>query len=890
VATISERLTTALADRYCIERELGAGGMATVYLAEDLKHRRRVAVKVLKPELAAVLGADRFVQEITTTAALQHPHILPLFDSGEADGFLFYVMPFIDGETLRAKLDRETQLGVDEAVRIACDVADALHHAHSHGVIHRDIKPENILLANGRPMVADFGIALAVSAAAGGRMTETGLSLGTPHYMSPEQATAEKEIGARSDVYSLASVLYEMLSGQPPHTGVSAQQIIMKIITEQPAAVTSLRKAVPPNVAAAVAQALEKLPADRFASAQSFAHALTDVHFTTATAAGSAATALRGSNRVLTAALGAALVVMTIVAGGSWLRPPAPGPVIRYRLALPEEQKPDPYGFALATSDGSRIIFVGPSISRRFLTQLWVKTRDAATAVPLDGTDAPSSAAISPDDKWIAVVQGRFLRRVPITGGSFTQLAEDASNVLGSVAWLDDGTLVYATSGRSALVRIPADGGPGTEVWASDTLRPHNLTALPGGRGVLFHACPAPCDRGDLWVLDLRSGTARPLMPDVEAGFYVATGHLVFIDRNQAALAVPFSLRSLETRGTPVGVIDSVAMGIGSAPYFSVSTRGTLVMRRAARVQRQQFELVWVDRSGEETRVDSTFTFRVTQFAGNHGWSLSPDGSRLAIGLNTASGDDIWIKTLPRGPVSRVTYGTGAEMRPRWTPDGRFVTFVSSAVFMRRADGIGTDSLLSPAVADEAVISPDGAWLVLRAGATSAAAGGRDILGLRLGTDTVPVPLVASQYDENAVAISPDSRWLAYESDESSRAEIYIRPFPNTGDGRIQVSSGGGTAPLWARDGSELFYLRHDNMMMAAPVLPGTELRFGEHRELFPVRGALAFLGISWYTPWDVAPDGRFIMVRSVDSGAQMDSPLIVVENWFEELKQKVAR
>ncbi|MEO7520177.1 MAG: serine/threonine-protein kinase, partial [Gemmatimonas sp.] len=205
-----QRLTTALADSYRIERELGQGGMATVYLAEDLKHKRRVALKVLKPELAAVLGAERFIQEITTTASLQHPHILPLFDSGTADGFLYYVMPFIDGETLRDRLNRETQLAVEDAVRITREVADALQHAHTHGIVHRDIKPENILLHDGRPMVADFGIALAVSAAAGGRMTETGLSLGTPHYMSPEQATAEKEISARSDVYSLGSVLYEM--------------------------------------------------------------------------------------------------------------------------------------------------------------------------------------------------------------------------------------------------------------------------------------------------------------------------------------------------------------------------------------------------------------------------------------------------------------------------------------------------------------------------------------------------------------------------------------------------------------------------------------------------------------------------------------------------------
>ena len=319
---ISTRLSTALADRYRIERELGQGGMATVYLAYDLKHDRRVAIKVLKPELAAVLGADRFVVEIRTTAALQHPHILPLFDSGTVDGFLYYVMPFIDGETLRSKLDRETQLGIGEAVRIATDVADALDYAHRHGVIHRDIKPENILLHDGRPTVADFGIALAVSAAAGGRMTETGLSLGTPHYMSPEQATAEKEITARSDIYSLGAVLYEMLAGSPPHTGASAQQIIMKIVTEEAQPVTRGRKSVPPNVAAAVSKALEKLPADRFESAHAFGAALNDPGFTTARAA-SAVHGSSGPSRRAFAALGAVALVATALAVWGWMRPSA---------------------------------------------------------------------------------------------------------------------------------------------------------------------------------------------------------------------------------------------------------------------------------------------------------------------------------------------------------------------------------------------------------------------------------------------------------------------------------------------------------------------------------------------------------------------------------------
>jgi tRNA A-37 threonylcarbamoyl transferase component Bud32 len=263
----TDRLAAALADRYTIERELGQGGMATVYLAHDIKHDRKVALKVLKPELAAVLGAERFVQEIKTTAALQHPHILPLFDSGQAGGFLYYVMPYIEGETLRSKLDREKQLGIEEAVRITTDVADALDYAHRHGVIHRDIKPENILLHDGRPMLADFGIALAVKEAGGNRLTETGLSLGTPQYMSPEQATGDRQLDARSDVYSLGAVLYEMLAGEPPVTGPNAQAMIAKLLTERPTRLQVVRDTVTGGIDAAVAKALAKTPADRFPGA-----------------------------------------------------------------------------------------------------------------------------------------------------------------------------------------------------------------------------------------------------------------------------------------------------------------------------------------------------------------------------------------------------------------------------------------------------------------------------------------------------------------------------------------------------------------------------------------------------------------------------------------------
>src|SRR4051794_14208114 len=331
------RLQLALSDRYRIEREIGAGGMATVYLAQDIRHARRVALKVLRPELAAVIGAERFLAEIQLTANLQHPHILPLFDSGEADSFLFYVMPFVEGETLRDRLTREKQLAVPDALRIAEEVAAALDYAHRHGVVHRDIKPENILIHDGQALVADFGIALAASKAGGARMTETGMSLGTPHYMSPEQAMGEREITARSDVYALGCVLYEMLTGEPPFTGATAQAVVARVVTEAPRPLHAQRHTIPPHVEAAVLTALEKLPADRFASAADFAGALRNKGYSTGVAAGATGAVAAGAGaagagplgrRAGPVAIGALVVagVATVAALWGWLRPVAHEP------------------------------------------------------------------------------------------------------------------------------------------------------------------------------------------------------------------------------------------------------------------------------------------------------------------------------------------------------------------------------------------------------------------------------------------------------------------------------------------------------------------------------------------------------------------------------------
>src|SRR4051812_39201026 len=558
--------------------------MATVYLAHDVKHDRKVAIKVLKPELAAVLGADRFVVEIKTTAALQHPHILPLFDSGTADGQLYYVMPYIDGETLRTRLNRETQLAVPEAVRIAREVADALDYAHRHGVIHRDIKPENILLHDGRAMVADFGIALAVSAAAGGRMTETGLSLGTPHYMSPEQATAEKEITGRSDIYSLGSVLYEMLTGDPPHVGSTAQQIIMKIITEQAAPVTKARKSVPQNVAAAVAESLEKLPADRFDSAKEFADALINpsfdgpvgTHGTTAFARARA-----GSSRgPLFGALSLCVLLLAVAIVG-WMRPaPALG-VSRQRIVLWRYWLESPIAAgaeheatqADIAPDGSSIVFTDSSGGGFRLLR---KLRNESAATPIAGTEGAVSPFFSPDGKWIGyrTIDGR-LRKVPVDGGGSITVTEDGDLTSMTATWMDDGSIVYASRDRG-LSRIDAVGGASRRINSNGLRHPRtylHVASLPGSKGFLFTDCPGNCAlEAVLRVFDFKGDSSRMLVKKAVGIGFSSSGQLLYTDHAGGLYAMGFDPDRLTPTSAAVPVIDDVAPG-----SFVVSNSGAVL-------------------------------------------------------------------------------------------------------------------------------------------------------------------------------------------------------------------------------------------------------------------------------------------------------------------------
>jgi serine/threonine-protein kinase len=303
--------------------------------------------------------------------------------------------------------------------------------------------------------------------------------------------------------------------------------------------------------------------------------------------------------------------------------------------------------------------------------------------------------------------------------------------------------------------------------------------------------------------------------------------------------------------------------------------------------------MVWVDQRGRETAIDSSWAFSVTTFASNAGWALSPDGTRLAIGLNTSSGDDIWIKQLPAGPLSRVTFGAGAEYRPRWTPDGRRLIFGltggESGVFAHRADGTGTDSLLYPGVFQEGQLSPDGKWLVMRLGG-SPGPGGRDIVGVRPGVDTAAVPVLATRFDEEAIHLSPDGRWLAYQSDETGKTEVFVRPFPKTDQGKWQLSSGGGAAPLWSRDGRELYWLSAGHDMMAVQVNAGPAgLAPGQPRVLFHVPDDLLQMEVSWFTPWDISRDGRFIMAKTVNEGAP-SGRFVVIENFQRQVEARTGR
>ena len=883
------RLAAALSDRYRIEREIGAGGMATVYLAEDLKHQRQVAIKVLRPELGAVIGAERFLAEIRTTANLQHPHILGLIDSGEVEGQLYYVMPFIEGESLRDRLSREKQLPIDDATRITTEVASALDYAHRHGVIHRDIKPENILLHDGRALVADFGIALAASKAGGARMTETGMSLGTPHYMSPEQAMGERELTARSDVYALGCVLYEMLTGDPPFTGSTAQAILARVVTEAPRPMIPQRHTIPPQVEAATLTALEKLPADRFATAKEFADALSRPHVPTATRPHG----LTSSRRAVALPVLAVTTVLSLLAAAwAFSRAGRTDPPTSWRyISLGDSVSVSAVAPSLALSPDGATLVIKDNTQDGLL---WAKRAGALNPIAIAGTEHASSPAFSPDGEWIAFIANQQLRKVRLSGGAVTTLADSAAGSargfgFGGVAWLEDGTLVYVSPDFNRLIRVSASGGSGTVLLDNTGLQGQGFNypmALSGTRGLLVQVCNSGCGIMSLRVLDLRTGKLKLLLNEAAQAWYLPTGHLVYVRRDGAALAAPFDLDRLELTGPAVAVLDRVVVTRGFA-QLTASPSGSVVYARGEGGNDEN-TMVRVARDGMIALVDSAWTGRFSSVA------IAPDGRRLAVGAGTGTGGlNIWIKQLDRGPSTRLSFG-GGDRRPVWSPDGRMLAFIrdtlgTSIVAARFADGSRPDTVLVrlSQMVQEVDWSRDGRWLVVRT--DNAAEGAGNLIGVRTNGDTTPVVLVSSPFTELNPAISPDGLWLAYASNESGRNEVYVRPFPNTADGRWQVSTAGGVQPRWAPDSRELYYLDAASQLIAARVTTSPTFAI---TELHPLFNASLLSLDPFHQSYDVMPDGRYFLFASPrQSAAASRAPTLVrVDGWFRDLRARLAQ
>jgi serine/threonine-protein kinase len=881
----TERLRASLADRYRIERELGQGGMATVYLAEDLKHKRRVALKVLRPELAAVLGAERFVQEITTTAALQHPHILPLFDSGTADGFLYYVMPYIEGETLRAKLDRETQLGIEESVRIACEVADALDYAHRHGVIHRDIKPENILLHDGRSMVADFGIALAVSAAAGGRMTETGLSLGTPHYMSPEQATAEKDLTNRSDIYSLGSVLYEMLAGSPPHVGASAQQIIMKIVTEEAAPVTNVRKSVPPHVAAAVAKAVEKLPADRFASAHQFAEALQGRGGVLAPG-GRAAVGRPAAIGWRARLRDPIVLVPTLVAVASlaaairlaW-RSEAPGlPPVRFVLAATDSTKPiDNFPWPAAISpDGGLVAY---SVAHAASSMLYLLRTDQLEARPIPGTTDAGQPYFSPDGRWLAFETGGKERKVRLDGSAPVAIVD--ANGFNGADWLVGDVIVLGAQGHfHGLSQASAAGGEAVALTQPDTAngdRDHLWPiGLPDGKTIVFTVWSGTLATARLAITALSDGRVVSLgIPGIRP-LAALDGMLVYVQADGAVMAVSLNARRKRIDGRPIPVHDPIPVGSannGNSGIF-ISRGGALVVSRGG----VRGRLSWLSLDGPAVPV-------VPQAGGFQVPRLSPDERRIAVVVRDGSRSDVWIYDRTLSTFSRLT-SAGTVTSAEWSADGSRVLFTAAGEAARGAVWSQPASGGSPAVrlienvdlTPLAAMSPDGRSLLLNALRESS----WDIVRLPVDSEHAVRSYVATKANETSPHFSPDGKWVAFVSDESGRNEVYVRSFPDPSS-RIQISVAGGREPSWSRDGSRLYYLSGRSLLAARVTFSPTFTPLSRDTVLSDA----AFVSNAFFgAGYDVSRDGKHILgiVSDVD-----DFQLVVSPNWITELRRHVA-
>jgi serine/threonine protein kinase/Tol biopolymer transport system component len=878
---------------YEIQSPLGAGGMGEVYRARDTRLERIVAIKVLPTSLSSDPGLrQRLEREAKSISRLSHPHICTLHDIGHQDGVDFLVMEYLEGETLEHRLLRGP-LPPEQTIRYAAEIADALAKAHKLGVIHRDLKPSNIMLIRSGAKLMDFGLAKQAPPAVAdlteltnddAKLTGRGTLVGTFQYMAPEQLEG-KEATACSDIFALGEVIHEMATGKPAFSGGSRASLIAAILTKDPPSISQLQSMTPPALDRIVKKCLAKDPEERWESASDLASELRWLAEGGSQASAAVVTIGRGwlnSSARRRLAPWILIALLTIASGAlSWRQfftlNTASLPLAHVTVSLPPKVSlgaPDYPLFALSR-DGTQLVFVGV---RDGVKQLYSRRIDQWDAAPITGTEGADRPFVSPDGQWVAFNTGRTLKKVAIRGGPTIDLAEAG---WGGGSWGTNDQIVYTKSYNSGLWKVSASGGT-PEILTSPDRSKGELShwwpqILPDGDHVIFTAFSTPIERSSIAVRSLKTGKQKTVIEGGTFGRYLP-GYLVF-SRGETLIAVPFDERRLELTGAPVPILEGIAcVPEDGNSQFAVSENGTLAFLPTSFIATEQ-KLVSVDRKGKIQTIRENIHIY-------GGLRLAPDGQRIAFGL-IAPGHppDIWIQDLIRGSLSPLTHGPGSNFNPIWTPDGKYLLYTSERpvfeIYRKSADGSGTEEAVLTTADDKypTSMSREGKTLLF---STSNPNTQSDLWQAPLDHPRDAKPFVVSPFAETEGTISPDGRWVAYQSDESGKSEIYVVDLPGGGN-RVQASTDGGSEPVWSRSGKELFY-RSGKKFMSVPVKAGAVFVPDPPHVLFESDFVTnSERGIAAY---DVSPDGlRFYLVQE-DSKKDRQAKLNLVLNWSEELKR----
>jgi serine/threonine protein kinase len=875
--------------------------MGEVYKARDTRLERTVAVKVLPQHLSASPEVrQRFEREAKTISSLSHPHICALYDVGNQDGVEYLVMEFLEGETLTERLLKGA-LPAEQVLRYGIEMADALDKAHRQGIVHRDLKPGNIMLTKSGVKLLDFGLAKAVAPVsstsglsvlptqAGASLTQEGTILGTFQYMAPEQLEG-KEADVRTDIFAFGAVLYEMATGQKAFSGRSQASLIGAIMHTEPPPVSTVQPMTPPALDRVVKTCLAKDAEDRFQTAHDVKLQLQWIAEGGSLVGLPAPVAARRKSRERIAWLAAAVATLAAL-GLAFLtlsRPREPARMVATSILPPEKTAFVFDGGPMALSpDGRRLAFVAPSSDGRNL--LWVRPLNAVSAQPLAGTDGATYPFWSPDSRFLGFFAGTKLKKIDASGGPPQSLC-DAPNGRGGT-WNRGGAIVFSPSARDPLQRVSSAGGaaaPVTEFDSSKQEFSHRFPAfLPDGRHFLFLAqrvgagdqnppeiCVGSLDSKERRLLVRASSNAIYAPPSEGA----AQGHILFT-RERTLLAQAFDAKRLRLTGEPFPVGEQVqyfgAFGFG---VFSASENGSIAYQSGGSGGLSQ--LAWFDRAGKQIEVVGAPAEYVRL-------RLSHDGRRVALDINDPQTGrlDIWIYDLSRKVLTRLTFELANNIFPVWSPDDGRIVFSSSrkgllGLYQKASSGTGTDEALfsqETSVKIPSDWSQDGRFLVYHAIDTRSKTGWD--LWVFSVEEKKPFLFLSTPATDNMARFSPDRRWLAYQSDESGRTEVYVQSFPARG-GKWQISTNGGAQPIWSRSGKELFYVAPDGKLLAVGVTAGASgFEAGTPQALFETRMKSA---LGWR--YDVSTDGRFLINTVL--GETRANPITLVQNWAAELKK----